>query len=71
MPRPLLIRCQAPSQPVSHNATEVLALTKMNWNNTQFDNGFPITLAASIKVGKVLKCVTDEDPLKTRYSYFM
>lgn len=71
VPRPLLIRSQAPSQPVSHNAAEILALTKMNWNNTQFDNGYPITLAASKKVGKILKYVTDDDPLKTRYSYFM
>ncbi|GHE04182.1 hypothetical protein GCM10008024_30350 [Allgaiera indica] len=71
VPSPLMIRSQAPSQPVSHNAAEVLALTKMNWNNTQFDNGFPITLAASKNVGKILKYVTDDDPLKTRYSFFM
>ena len=71
VPRPLLIRSQAPSQPVSHNAVEILALTKMNWNNTQFDNAFPITIAASTKVGEILKYVTDDDPLKTRYSYFM
>lgn len=56
---------------MSHNAAEILALTKMNWNNTQFDNGFPITLAASKNVGKILKYVTDDESLKTRYSYFM
>ncbi|MBC24702.1 MAG: hypothetical protein CMJ32_12415 [Phycisphaerae bacterium] len=71
IPRPLMIRGQAPSQPVSHNASEILALTKMNWNNTQFDNGYPITISASKKVGKILRFLRKGDPLQTRYSYFM
>ena len=43
VPRPLQLRCQALGQPLQHVAEEMLALTKMNWNNTQFDNGLPIT----------------------------
>ncbi len=53
VPKPLLIRSQAPSQPVTHNAAEFLALSKMDWNNTQFDSRDPITIAASRKVGKI------------------
>lgn len=71
IPKPILIRSQAPSQPVTHNAQEVLALTKMNWNNTQFDNRDPITIAASRKVGNVLKYVSPTDRIQTRYSFFM
>jgi hypothetical protein len=71
IPKPLMIRSQAPSQPVTHNAAEILALSKMNWNNTQFDNRDPITIAASRKVGKILKYVSEGDRVQTRYSFFM
>ena len=40
---------------------EVLALTKMNWNNTQFDGYEPITLVASRKVGRILKYASKDD----------
>jgi SepF-like predicted cell division protein (DUF552 family) len=46
--------------PISLGA-EVLALTKMNWNNTQFDGYEPITLVAARKVGSILKYVPDDD----------
>ena len=71
IPKPLMIRSQAPSQPVTHNAAEILALSKMNWNNTQFDNRDPITIAASRKVGKILKYARENDRVQTRYSFFM
>ena len=34
---------------------EILALSKMNWNNTQFDGADPIALAAARKVSDVLE----------------
>jgi hypothetical protein len=36
-------------------AAEVLALTKMNWNSTQFDGALPIPIRAARQVGRVLK----------------
>jgi dihydrofolate reductase len=36
-------------------ATEALALSKMNWNNTQFDGRESRTLRASTRVGDILK----------------
>ncbi len=57
--------------PISLGA-EVLALTKMNWNNTQFDGYEPITLVAARKVGSILKYVPDDDrKVKARYSFYM
>ncbi len=50
-------------------AEEVLALTKMNWNNTQFDGGDPVTILAARKVGNVLKLQpTHEQP---SYRFYM
>ncbi|URW75047.1 hypothetical protein M9980_10810 [Sphingomonas donggukensis] len=71
VPRPLMLRCQALGQPLQHIAEEMLALTKMNWNNTQFDNGLPITIAAAKHVGEVLKYVGDEQEIAPRYSFYM
>ena len=71
VPRPLMLRCQALGQPLQHIAEEMLALTKMNWNNTQFDNGLPITIAASRHVGEVLKYVPDGEEIAPRYSFYM
>jgi len=52
-------------------AKEILALTKMNWNNTQFDGGEPITTRASRQVGKILKYIEDGDPVAPSYRYYM
>jgi hypothetical protein len=71
IPRPLLLRCQALAQPLQMVAEEVLALTKMNWNNTQFDNAMPITVAAARQVGDVLKYVADDQQIVPRYSFYM
>jgi hypothetical protein len=71
VPRPLMLRCQALGQPLQHVAAETLALTKMNWNNTQFDNGLPITIAAARQVGEVLKYVPEGQEIAPRYSFYM
>lgn len=71
VPRPLMLRCQALGQPLQHIAEEMLALTKMNWNNTQFDNGLPITIAAARHVGEVLKYVGEDQAIAPRYSFYM
>lgn len=71
IPRPLMLRCQALGQPLQHIAAETLALTKMNWNNTQFDNGLPITIAAARQVGEVLKYVPEGQEIAPRYSFYM
>lgn len=71
VPRALLLRCQALAQPLQNVAEEVLALTKMNWNNTQFDNAMPITLAAAKQVGDVLKYVAEGQEIAPRYSFYM
>lgn len=71
VPRPLHIRCQKLAQPLKYIAEETLALTKMNWNNTQFDNGFPITISAARHVGEILKYVDASQEIAPRYSFYM
>jgi len=57
----------------SEIASEIFALTKMNWNSTRFDQKVPITLKASREVGDILKYVRNsESPsLPPHYRFYM
>lgn len=71
VPAPLRLRCESVAQTPRYLAAEVLALSKMNWNNTQFDRGDPITMRAAYQVGNVLKYVGERSQIAPRYSYYM
>lgn len=71
VPGPLRLTCAATEQTPKFLAQEVLALTKMNWNNTQFDNAEPITLHAARQVSRILKYCQDGTRVEPRYSFYM
>ena len=56
VPRPLLLvpheNCDSALVKL---AEEVLALTKVNWNTTQFDQKLPAPIKAAREVGRILK----------------
>ncbi|MFZ1073483.1 MAG: hypothetical protein WAO21_08625 [Verrucomicrobiia bacterium] len=56
VPRALEVELAAAEESPRVLAQEILALTKMNWNNTQFDSATPITVNAARQVGGILKC---------------
>jgi hypothetical protein len=70
VPRPLEITAQEAETPIAQLAKEIFALSKLNWNNTQFDGGEPITLKAARKVGDILKCVQDQEPLQSNFRFY-
>lgn len=71
VPMPLLLRTMDGGRPPVTIAEEVLALSKMNWNNTQFDGGWPITIRAARSVGEILKCIPDGGNIAPRFSFYM
>lgn len=71
VPVPLWVRCQRVDQTPAALAAEILSLTKMNWNSSQFDNMEPITLRAAKQVGGILKHVPAGGHVEPRYSYYM
>jgi hypothetical protein len=71
IPRPIWMRLEDVQESGRVLAQEVLALSKQNWNNTQFDGGWPITLRAAQRVGSILKHIGEHDPVQSRYSYYM
>lgn len=71
VPSPLLFHRELAEQTPKFLAEEILALTKMNWNNTQFDGGEPITLRAARQVGAILKYIGEHETVMPRYSFYM
>lgn len=72
VPRPLEFELARTDATVSQLATELLALSKLNWNNTQFDGGEPITVRAARRVGDILKCIPTEGGIvQPSFRFFM
>ena len=71
VPQPLGIRTvQTESGPESL-AEEILALTKMNWNQTRLDGRVPITLRTARTVGSILRHHGSDAPMSGRYAHYM
>jgi hypothetical protein len=51
-------------------ARELVGLSKLNFNNTQFDSGDPITVRAARRVGDILKHVPAGKKVNARFRYF-
>lgn len=71
VPQPLKISTEYAETSPTMICEEILALTKMNWNNTQFDGKFPITIHCARQVGDILKYVDEHERPPTSYSYYM
>jgi len=72
VPRPLLLVPHENSDSaIAKVAEEVLALTKVNWNSTQFDQKLPAPIKAAREVGRILKHIefgTQVSPDFRRYT---
>lgn len=71
VPQPIAIRAVDTESSGETLAREILALTKMNWNQTQMDGRDPITLRTARTVGAVLRHVGPNDNPSSRYAHYM
>jgi hypothetical protein len=71
IPRTLKLRIAYSEQTPKQLANEILSLTKMNWNNTQFDNSLPITIKAAKQVGDILKYIPVNGYIEPNYCFYM
>lgn len=71
IPQPLELRIVRSEESPTFIARELLALTKMNWNNTWFDAKYPVTLGRARKVGEIMKYLDDGEVPQIRYAYYM
>ena len=71
VPRPLLITHYGDSE-IKVICSEILGLTKLDWNTTMFSKQIPITLGFAQSVGKVLSEIpADMTGLKDHYRFYM
>lgn len=71
IPRPLLITHCGDSE-IELICSEILGLTKLNWNTTAFSTQLPITLEFAQRVGRVLSEIpADIKELQDHYRFYM
>jgi len=71
IPTPLPFRLVDTESSPERLAEELLALTKMNWNQTQLDGRLPITLRTADRVGEILRHLGPNDRPQGRYAFYM
>lgn len=71
IPRAIEIKLAAYDESPNVICDEILALTKMNWNNTQFDRQMPITIECARNVGEILKYLGEDEQMQLKYSFYM
>jgi hypothetical protein len=71
VPTPIALRPVTADHQPDELAAETLALTKMNWNDTQLDQGLPITIRAAHQVATILKRAPAGQPIAARYAHYM
>jgi hypothetical protein len=71
IPQPLGLHHQDPSRSPTALAAEVLALTKMNWNQTRLDGQLPVTLRTANQVKKILRFCDPTSIVAMRYAHYM
>lgn len=71
VPQPLGVRTVVAESSPEALASEVLALTKMNWNQTRLDGRIPITLRTARTVGSILRHHDSDAPASGRYAHYM
>ena len=71
VPQPIAITLQQSEQSAEQHAREILALTKLNWNNSRLDGREPITMRAARSIGTILRHVDDNGVVGARYAFYM
>jgi len=72
VPRPLYLHCPRIDTSIELIATDILGLSKLDWNSATFYTRLPVTLSVSEKVGNILaEMVLANIPPPTSYRYYM
>ena len=71
IPKPIGMRLHSTESSPETLASEILALTKMNWNATNLDGNDPITLRTANGVGDILRHLDGDSTPQGSYAYYM
>jgi hypothetical protein len=71
IPQPIGVRMVTASLSQRDITGEILALTKMNWNQTRLDGRLPVTLRTANQVKAILRFCAPDQAIATRYAHYM
>lgn len=71
IPHPLHIKTFDSDSHLNKICEEIMALTKMNFNNCSYFDSLPITVRFSKKVGEILQYLPDNIKPQNKYYYYM
>jgi hypothetical protein len=71
IPKPIEISIYEGETTLKNVAQEILALTKLNFNNCNYYDSLPITVRFAQKVGEIIQYMDDSSSPPNRYFYYM
>jgi hypothetical protein len=71
VPRPVGLRPARSTIAPRELGVEILALSKMNWNQSRLDGRYPITLQTADQVKQILRFCDPAQEIATRYAQYM
>lgn len=71
IPHPLHIKIFESDSHLSKISDEIMALTKMNFNNCSYFDSLPITIRFSKKVGEILQYLPEDAKPQNKYYFYM
>lgn len=71
IPHPLEINIYEAESSLKKIAEEILALTKMNFNNCNYYNSLPITIQFAQQVGEIIQYIDEGQQVPNKYFYYM
>jgi len=71
VPSPLEILEHHGSTQIEDLCSEILALTRLNWNNAKFCSKVPVTLLFAKRVGNILRECPDDIVQKNKFKFYM
>ena len=71
IPNPVEIVEHHGDSPTEQVCSEVMALTKLNWNSSSFASSEPITILFARTVGRILAELPSDVTAQTKYRFYM
>ena len=73
IPSPLFLTAYRMGSSPEQIGKDIMALTKLDWNNADFNTRVPVTISVARKVGEILSesSLQDVDDFPTSYRYYM
>ena len=71
IPRPLEFSGHIGDSTAEELGSEIMALTRLDWNTARFSSNLPMTIKFAKRVGEILSVVPQNQPVQYQYRFYM